>query len=87
MQNLSILDVIDNNSRTAMQVDNLIFLIRQVSNTYFTNAEPTAADLDKIIINYAYIQQWFDVFEFYGEKAIEDMKKTSSYLGAVREKI
>jgi hypothetical protein len=62
------------------QAENLVFLTRQFWLQYFSNTNPTAANIDNIARGYDNIQQWFAVLEFYGEKLIAETDRVEMTL-------
>lgn len=80
MQNPTISDAIDNNDLTSLTIKHIVCLTKRIGGTYFAKTEPTQNTLDYIKQGYDEIQQWLEIASLLGEKAIEDMKKTSNLL-------
>ena len=78
MKNTKLLDALDNNGLAIANVGNLIFMTRQVAEMYFNNTEPGKMDFDRLKEGYPYLQQWFEVFSYHGDKVLEDMQKVST---------
>ena len=77
---IKLLDIIDKHTLTKCHFKDLLRLVNDIQNTYFTKTPPNNEDFKLIMRQYGKIQRLLRIIDYIGYKLLDDMIKTTSLL-------